>query len=166
MFNIGLSYDLNLNDGDFFVKLWGMNLVRGGLKRRGRKIYLIRDKNNKKLEIEINEEKLKFLKTLFIEIKNKIKIREIRVNSETGIVNPFYTAYFSSIFSSIILGIFASLKNSQPTASFELKNETNFYDNIFNLKSYYKLSISIFDVIYSIFVALLTTKKRRLLKNF
>jgi hypothetical protein len=55
MFNIGLSYDLNLNDGDFFVKLWGMNLVRGGLKRRGRKIYLIRDKNNKKLEIEINE---------------------------------------------------------------------------------------------------------------
>lgn len=164
-FKIYVGYDINLNDGYFLIKLCNIKLYQTSIKRRGKTIVLIEKRKNKDLEIEITEEQFRFLKILFNEIKNKIKIKIIDLESEVGAIEPFYSAIFSSIFSSIVLAIFARLKIKQPTASFKLNNNTRFFYFILKMNFFLKISISIFDVLYSLVVAVLKNKNDKFIEE-
>ena len=164
-FKIDFGYDVNLNDGYFIVKLWNMKLHQAHIKRRGKTIVLIEKRGDKDFEIEVGEEQLRFLAILFNEIRNKIKIRKVNFHSEIGLENPFYSGIISSIFSSIILTFFARLKIKQPTASFSLKNDTKFFDLTLNVKCFTKVSISIFDVLFSLIVAVLKNKNDKFVEE-
>lgn len=160
-FNIELAYDLKRNDGYFIIKVWRITLQSAGIKRKGKNIILLQRKDNKNLEVEVSSEQIRFLKTFVVEVKNKIRIRKLDVKTETGVKDPFKSAIFSSILSSIILSVFARLKTMQPTASFRLDNNTNFYDFAFDAKFFLRVSISVFDIFYSLILAVFKTEKNK-----
>ncbi len=164
-FNSTFFYNLNLNLGTFSLKVGFITLKKADIKRVGRDIVLIEKKKNKELEIKINKEQIRFLKTFFIEVKNKFKIRKIEINSEAGAGNPFNSALFSGVYSGIVLSLFSRLKIKQPTASFELKNNTNFFDFMFKIKIFLRGSISIFDILYSLIISVLRNKKDKMLEG-
>ncbi len=164
-FKMDFFYNLNLNRGTFSIKVWFITLKKADLKRRGKDIILIEKRKNEDFEIEIGEEQLRFLKTFFNEVKNKFKIRKIYVDSVTGADSPFYSAIFSSVYSAFILGLFSRLKTKQPTAAFGLNNNTDFFEFVFKIKINTRISISIFDVLYSLLISLLKSKKDRLLEK-
>lgn len=164
-FNLEGAYNININDGYFFFKIWRITLKKVKFKRKGKAIILIEKHKNESLEIEINEEQLRFWKLFINEVKDKIKIRKIDVQSETGLGDPYKSSLFSGVFSSLILAFFARLKSSQPTASFVLNNQTNFFEFYFEIKAFLRFSISIFDIIFSFVLALLKTKKDKILER-
>lgn len=158
-FNLEVAYNLDINDGYLFFKIWRITLKRLQFKRKGRDIILIEQYKNEDLEIEINEDQLRFWKVFLNEIKNKIKLRKIDVTSETGMGDPFKSSLFSGVYSSALMVLFVRLKNTQPTASFVLDNKVNFFDFSFKIKTFLRFSISIFDIIYSFILAILKSKK-------
>lgn len=160
-FNIKVSYDLKLNDGYLVIKVRRVILQSMGLKRRGRNIILVQKKKNENLEVEVSSEQLRFLQVFLTEVENKIRIRKLEIGIESGVKDPFKSAMFSSFLSAIILVAFARLKTKQPTAAFKLKNNTNFYDFAFDVKSLLRVSISIFDVIYSLILSILKSGEDR-----
>lgn len=162
-FNLESAYNININDGYFFFKIWKITLKKVQFKRKGRNIILIEQHKNEDLEIEINQEQLRFWKVFLNEIKNKIKIRKIDVQSETGMGDPFKSALFSGVYSSLLLSFFSRLKCSQPTASFLLNNDVNFFEFSFEIKTFLRFSISIFDIIYSFILSLLKSKKDKII---
>lgn len=164
-FNLEFFYDLNINDGYLIIKIWRIPLKKVNVKREGVNIILIEKHKDKDLEIKLNKEQVYFLKVFLNEIKNKIKIRKIEVTSETGSENPFHSSLISGAYSSFILAIFARLKTAQPTASFQLNNKTNFFEFVFNFKTFLRFSISIFDVFYSLIIAVVKTSKHKLAKQ-
>lgn len=157
-FNFAFEYNLNTNNGYFVIKVWKFKLKKYKIKRKGKAIIFIEKHKDSELEIEFNKEQIRFLKFFLNEIKEKIKIINLETRTKIGLLNPFSSAILSGIFSSVILSFFARLKSIQPTASFKLENETNFFESTFNMKAYLKLSISIFDGIFSLFIATLKSK--------
>lgn len=159
VFNFAFEYNLNINNGYLVIKVWRFKLKKYQIKRKGREIIFIeKHKDDTELEIEFNEEQIRFLRFFFEEIKEKIKIINLETKTKIGLLNPFGSAILAGILSSAILSFFAILKSIQPTASFKLKNDTNFFESIFTIKIYLKLSISIFDVLFSLLIATLKSK--------
>lgn len=158
-FNIKIAYNVKTNDGFLSIKVWKITLHNTGLKRKGKSIILIQKRDTKSFEIEVSSEQLRFLKMFLTEVKNKIRIKKLEIKTETGVNNPFKSAMFSGFISSFILSIFARLKTLQPTAAFQLNNNTNFYDYTLNAESFLRVSISIFDVFYSLIIAILKKDK-------
>lgn len=163
-FNLYFSYNLNTNSGFFSIKIWKLNLKKYRIKRKGKEIIFIEKHKDKDLEIELNEKQIRFFELFFKEVKGKIRISNFELESEIGEENPFISAILSGIFSSIILAFFARLKSSQPTASFKFKNNANFFEAVFNMKTSLEFSISIFDIIYSLFIAILESKTDKNIK--
>jgi hypothetical protein len=158
-FDIKISYDVVENNGDLSAYLWFIPIKVARLKREGKTIILIEQHKNEELEVEIAEPQLRFLKFFYNQLRNKIKIRTLNIDSHFGIGDPFKSAMFSSALSSIILGLLARLKMKQPTASLNLDNKTDFYDNRFAVALHTRFALSIFDVVYSFLNSLLITTK-------
>ena len=156
-----VSYDFLENHGSLLFKLWFVKFIVAKIKRKGTSIILITKKENNYVNAEFGEKQLKFLIFFKNEVGNKLKVRKLNVYSVVGAGDPFKSALVSSAFSSAVLAALARLKLVQKTGSFNLKNKTNFFETKFAVGSSIRVSISIYDVIFSFFVSILrkTTKK-------
>ncbi len=164
-FDIKLSYDLLENRGGFSIRLWFIWIKVARIKRKGKGVILIEKHKNNEIEVELTEPQLRFLRFFNQEVNNKIKIRKVNVYSKFGVGEPFKSALFSSAISNLILGIFARLRTIQPTASFRLENNTDFYDNSFIVAISARLALSIFDVLYTFVISILRTRQDRILER-
>lgn len=150
-----IAYDFFQNHGSLLLKLWFFKFIVAKIKRKGTNIILITKKENNFVNAEFGEKQLKFLIFFKNEVGNKLKIRKLNVYSVVGAGDPFKSALVSSTFSSAILAALARLKTVQKTGSFNLKNKTDFFETKFSVASSIRLTISIYDVIFSFFVSIL-----------
>lgn len=153
-----ISYDAIENHGAIAIKLLCFKFLVAKLKREKTKIILITQKENKDVKIEFGEKQLRFLIFFQREVGNKIKVRKLNVYSVVGAGNPFASALVSSAFSNGVQIVLARLKSIQKTGSFCLKNKTDFFENKFAFAAATRITLSIFDVVFSGIVSILRNK--------
>ena len=153
------SYNFEENIGVFSIKLWLFTLATISIKIKG-KYLIIRTKNDaKQVEISLIGPEIKLLEQLTVQIKDKIKVKKLEFHSNIGNGDAFETALLSSMFSIIIGIVWGYIKNQKDTASIIINSYSNYAEKNFLISLLARVSISIFDLIYSFIMASIILKK-------
>ncbi len=153
------SYNFEENVGFFSIKLWLFTLATISIKIKG-KYLIIRTKNDaKQVEISLIGPEIKLLEQLTVQIKDKIKVKKLEFHSNIGNGDAFETALLSSMFSIIIGIVWGYIKNQKDTASIIINSYPNYAEKNFLISLLARVSISIFDLIYSFIMASIILKK-------
>ncbi len=154
-YSIGFNYDPYKNKGVFGIKFLFFRFRIAIFKIKGLGIE-IKNKGNKKateVQIVLDPEQFRYIKNLINQFKNKLKIKTVHFFSKVGAGDAFTSAMLSGAVLEIICVICAYLKNFKQTGPIEIGNKTEFNEKIFKLNFRIKISVSLFDLLYSFAIA-------------
>ena len=153
------SYNLEKNIGFFSIKLWFFTISTISFKIKG-KYLIIRTKNDaKQVEISLIGPEIKLLEQLTVQIKDKVKVKKLEFHSNIGTNDALETALLSSLLSIIVGVLWGYIKNYKDTASVDIYTYPNYVEKNFLISLLARVSISIFDLIYSFIMASIILKK-------
>ena len=111
-------------------------------------------------ESEFDEEKMLFAKMLLNEIKDKTRLKELFVIYHFGIGNAYQSAMIAGYINTLLYCLFAAIKNYKPTASLGVSDNIAFNSTVAQFALTIKISISLYDVVYSLLRSVILTKKQ------
>lgn len=159
IFEIRISYNFYKNFGTFSLKLWFIKLKVITFKIKGKKL-IVRTKNNtKQIEISLVGPEIKLLEQFSVQIKDKIKVKKLEFHSRIGTGDAFHSAMLSSLISVLISMLWGYIKNEKDTALIDVVNHTEYKEKVFQISLLGRVSISIFDTLYSFIMASIIVKK-------
>ena len=153
------SYNFEENVGFFSIKLWFFTLATISIKIKGKYLIIRTNNDAKQVEISLIGPEIKLLEQLTVQIKDKIKVKKLEFHSNIGNGDAFETALLSSMFSIIIGIVWGYIKNQKDTASIIINSYPNYAEKNFLISLLARVSISIFDLIYSFIMASIILKK-------
>ena len=153
------SYNFEENVGFFSIKLWLFTLATISIKIKGKYLIIRTNNDAKQVEISLIGPEIKLLEQLTVQIKDKIKVKKLEFHSNIGNGDAFETALLSSMFSIIIGIVWGYIKNQKDTASIIINSYSNYAEKNFLISLLARVSISIFDLIYSFIMASIILKK-------
>ena len=138
----------------FFIKVfcYKVRIGKGGL-------ILFTKKDEKDIPIELSAGKMRFLEQLFVQIKQKVIIKNIKVFSNIGVTDAMNSALINGVISIMVQSMFAIIKNTKKSAKFVHYNNVAYNDTKFTIAIVGKLFITIFDIIYSLSLSLIIIKR-------
>lgn len=116
-------------------------------------------------EIEFNGKEVIFLETLTEQIKGKTKLRKMSIYYNFGLDDAFATCYFCGIINFFLTIFFAKIKSQTPTATLELNDTISYNRFILQTNFIMHISISLFDIVYSLLCSVILTRKKEKLKD-
>ena len=159
IFEARVSYNFYKNFGTLSLKLWFIRLTVITFKVKGKKL-IVRTKNNaKQIEISLVGPEIKLLEQFSVQIKDKIKVKKLEFHSRIGIGDAFHSAMLSSLISVLISMLWGYIKNEKDTALIDVVNHTEYKEKVFQISLLGRVSISIFDTLYSFIMASIIVKK-------
>ncbi|MBO5394522.1 MAG: DUF2953 domain-containing protein [Clostridia bacterium] len=129
---------------------------------KGKVFALIDDQGQEK---EFDKDKMIFTKMLIGEIKDKTRLQELFVMYNFGLNDAFLTAMAAGYLNTIFYIIFSSIKNYKPTASLGVCENIAYNKEVCVFSVTLKISISLFDVVYSLIHSLILTRKQAKLEK-
>ena len=111
-------------------------------------------------EEKFDEEKMIFAKMLLDEIKDKTRLKELFVIYHFGVGDAYQTAMISGYINTLLYCIFSAIKNYKPTASLGVSDNIAFNSIVAQFALTIKISISLYDVVYSLLRSVILTKKQ------
>ena len=140
------------------VFLYGKKVEQERFKvTKGKVITLIDEAGEEK---EFDKDKMIFTKMLVGEIKDKTRLQELFVVYNLGLNDSFTTAMVAGYINVIFYTIFSSIKNYKPTASLGVCENIAYNKEVCVFSLTLKISISLFDVVYSLLHSLILTRKQ------
>ena len=159
IFEARVSYNFYKNFGTLSLKLWFIKLTVITFKVKGKKL-IVRTKNNaKQIEISLVGPEIKLLEQFSVQIKDKIKVKKLEFHSRIGTGDAFHSAMLSSLISILISMLWGYIKNEKDTALIDVVNHTEYKEKVFQISLLGRVSISIFDTLYSFIMASIIVKK-------
>lgn len=160
-FSAKICFDVVENRGSVMLKVFCFRIVVGKLIREGKNMVIVTKKKNEYVNLKVGEKQLRFLFFLQKEVANKILISNVNVYGVVGAGDPFKSALCSTTFANGVIFALQNLKFKKRFAKISFKNKTNFNDVKFCVGTTAKFSFSVFDGLYSFFVAILRNKGER-----
>lgn len=157
--NLHVSYDVLSNVGSLSLFIFGIKIFAYKLKFKGRQLVLMSQKETKDVELELSDKQMRFLEQLNSELKQKVVVKKIAVLSRIGMEDAYVTALVNGIFVSIVNSALAYIKNLKSMAKIELVNEPAYNGKHFTACTYVKFTITIIDLLYSLFMALVIKRR-------
>lgn len=159
VFKLSFSFNVLENQGKIFIKLWCFKIKNLTFKVSLNGI-IIRTKNERKqIEYKFNDPQIIFFQNFSSQVEEKVKLKVLAINSNVGIGEASENAIIVGMLN-IVYKIFASkIKNAKPTSSVVINSNACFNSKIFTFNVNTKFSLSIFDFLYSLFIAWLLTSK-------
>ncbi|MEG1948112.1 MAG: hypothetical protein RR140_00810 [Clostridia bacterium] len=158
-FKIKFSYNFQENLGVFcfsFLKL-KLKLFLFTFKKN---TLIIKTKKHKKvIEFEVSQSQIKFIKQLSIQLKDKIKIKDLVAISHIGLGEAMESAILSGFINQLMCGLLAYVKNFKKSANMVIRSHTSFNKVKTEISAMCNFSISIFDILYSILMSFAITKR-------
>lgn len=151
------SFNLLQMKGALGVFLYKFQVEKQRFRLSKGKILALSD--DEKEEGEIDSTKLIFTKMLLSEIKDKTRLQELFVIYHLGLSDAYLSAMVAGHINTILYGLFASIKNYKPTASLGVSDNIAFNKEVAQFALTIKISISLFDVVYSLIRSVILTKK-------
>lgn len=159
VFEVRLSYNIYKNMGTFSLKLWFIRIKLLTFKIKGKKL-IVRSKNKaKQIEISLVGPEIKLIEQFTVQIKDKIKVKKLEFHSRIGTGDAFHSAILSSVISIFVSMIWGYVKNQKETTSINVMNHTAYKKKVFQVAILGRVSISLFDTLYSFIMASIIVKK-------
>ena len=146
IFEARVSYNFYKNFGTLSLKLWFIRLTVITFKVKGKEISLVGPE-------------IKLLEQFSVQIKDKIKVKKLEFHSRIGTGDAFHSAMLSSLISVLISMLWGYIKNEKDTALIDVVNHTEYKEKVFQISLLGRVSISIFDTLYSFIMASIIVKK-------
>lgn len=156
---VHISYDLLHNLGAVSLYIFCIKILAYKVKFKGKNIILIKENKKKEIETKISDKQMRFFTQLSVQLKEKVVIRKLSVFSRVGVGDAFNSVMLMGTISVFINTILSMIKTNKPSARISYIPETAYNQNYFTVTLYCSFMITIFDIIYAIFMSL-TIKKR------
>ena len=151
------SFNCENMTGAMGVFLYGIKIEQEKFKITKRwALSLIDDEGKEK---EFDKDKMIFTKMLIGQIKDKTRLQELFVVYNLGLGDSFLTAMVAGYINTFFYILFSSIKNYKPTASLGVCENIGYNKQVCVFSATIKISISLFDVVYSLLHSLILTKK-------
>ncbi len=155
-----ISFNVLEKSGAFGVFVFGIKVEYQQFWIENKKILTKKENELESHELNTQSKEVIFFEMFSHELKDKTRLKELFVFYNLGVGDAFQSALLGGTVNALLMSIMASIKNSKPTASFGVYDTISYNKKIcqFALKS--SMSISLFDVVYSLVRSVILTKKK------
>lgn len=148
-------------DGVFSVFLFRKKLLHFFYQIKGQSIILKNNKTEIEQEFDFESDEIFLYEEILRQIKAKARLKEMYVFYNIGIGDAFTSAMLCGLINCGAITFFTSIKNKKPTASLGIYDTVSYNKEVFEISFNCKLSISLFDIVYSFINSVILSKKRR-----
>lgn len=153
-------------------KAGGLGLFLFGIKIqdlifwiRGNKIVSMKNNKAHSKEIEFDSDSMIFVEEFAKQIKNKTHLRELTLIYNFGLNDAFLTSMVAGWLNMFVITFFAVVKSYKPTAKLGMMDNIAYNQKVCTFAIRSRLSISLFDVVYSLARSVMLTKKKYSMKK-
>lgn len=118
---------------------------------------IIQDEKSQGQEFDADSREVVFYKALFSEVKDKTRLKELFVFYNIGFGDAFVTAMVCGAINSALLIFFTAIKNQKPTASLGVYDTVSYNRDLCEFAVKSKISVTIFDMLYALLMAYITS---------
>ena len=162
-FRVGLkiTYSPNKNFGTFDLKIYNKHVKVANFEfsKLGVIIHTKKGQTYKQLEFEVNKRRLVYVENLFLQLKDKIKIKYMAFTSTIGMGDAYKTAMLIGGLNQFFYLLFSYLKNDKQTATIIIDSTPSWQDKKFNTALCFNFSVSVYEVIYCLFFTNLKARR-------
>lgn len=153
VFRFYVSFDFFNNNGLVVIKLWCFQIKKFSVQFKKDGIVIRTEKKSEEVKYAFNDPKLKFVENFSLEVTEKTKVKMLDIYSNIGAGDAQKSALLSGTVNVFWKILVAKIKNAKPTCTIDITNQTFFNEKVFNVMVICKLSLSIFDFLYSLIFA-------------
>ncbi len=126
---------------------------------KGKKIILQNEKKTKVKEFDFDPSQLVIAQIFKAQLKDKTRVKELFVFYNIGLGDAFLSSMVGGLINVGVLTFFTMLKNTRPTASMGIYDTISYNREVFEVAGKGSVSISLFDVVYSLIMSVILIKK-------
>lgn len=157
---VRVSFNPLVNRGALGVFIFNKKIVYYFIEIYGKYIVLKNDAETKKEEIEFQSPKFLVIEEFIRQVKDKLRVKHMFIYYNIGMSDAFLSGMICAFLNQIINLFFVNLKSKKPTASLCLYDTVSYNRVICELAMNAKISISLFDLVYSFIYSSIITKSR------
>ncbi len=153
------SFNVAEMSGAIGIFLYGIELSHQIIWFENKKIYTRKEDEITSKELELNSKEMIFMNMLFDEIKDKTRLKEISIFYNLGVGDAFASAMIGGSVNVLLMSMLGVVKNAKPTASLGIYDTISYNREVCQFAVKAVMSISLFDVVYSLLNSVILTKK-------
>ena len=157
---VRVSFNPLLNRGVVALFIFKKKIFYYYIEFHGKYIMLVNDTETKMQEIEFNSPQFEIIEEFIKQIKDKIRLKHLFVYYNIGAGDAFRSAMLCGFFNQVINLFFINLKSRKPTASLCIYDTVSYNREIFEMAVNTKISLSLFDLVYSFIYSTIIVKSR------
>lgn len=160
-----VSYNVLEKTGAFGIFVFKLKIDYQQFWIEHKKIITKKENEVEKHELNMQSKEMLFLKMFMAEIKDKTRLKEISVFYNLGTSDAFQSAMLGGLINTTLICVMGSIKNAKPTASLGVYDTISYNRKICQFAVKAVMSISLFDIVYSLIHSVILTKKNENLKG-
>lgn len=157
---VKISFNPLKNRGVVALFLFSKKLIYYYVEFHGKYITLVNDTETKQEELEFDSPKFAVIEEFIKQVKDKVRLKYLFVYYNIGLGDAFRSAMFAASVNQLLNFVFIRLKSRKPTASFCIYDTVSYNRTIFEMAGRMKISISLFDLVYSFIYSTIITKNK------
>lgn len=162
---VKVSFNVLEKSGGLGIFLFGIKIQDLIFWIRKNKILSMKNSKAHSKEIEFDSESMLFVQCFASQLKNKTRLSNLLLVYNLGIGDAFYTSMLAGYLNEFLVTMFAIIKSYRPTARLGMMNNISYNQHVCTLALNMELSISLFDVVYSLARSVILTKKSKTLRK-
>lgn len=156
-----ISFNLLEKTGAFGIFIFNKKIDYQQFWLENKKIISKKENSLESHELNMQSKEMLFIKMLAMEIQDKTRLKEISVYYNLGTGDAFSSAMLGGFINTTLLSFMSSIKNAKPTASLGVYDTISYNRKICQFAVRGVMSISLFDIVYSLLHSVILTKKNQ-----
>lgn len=161
-FQVRLTFNLESLSGVLCLYVFKIKVKYYHYQIKGKNIILKNEKETRMKEFEFDEKQLIIADIFRKQVKNKARLKELFIFYNLGLGDAFESAMVGGLINTVFTIMFTTIKNSRPTASMGIYDTISYNREIFEIAGKGSISISLFDVVYSLIMSVILIKNKYL----
>ncbi len=154
-----LSFNVLEMTGAIGIFLYKFKVTHQQIWFENKKIYTRKENDISSKELELNSKEMIFIQMLLGEIKDKTRLKEISIFYNFGVGDAFSSAMLAGSVNVLLMSLLGIVKNAKPTATLGIYDTISYNREVCQFAVKAVISISLFDVVYSLFRSVILTKR-------
>lgn len=154
-----ISFNVLDKTGAFGIFIYKFKVEYQQFWIENKKIISKKENEIESHELNLQSKEMLFMKMLGLEIKDKTRLKEISIFYNLGTGDAFQSAMLGGLINTALISVMGSIKNAKPTASLGVFDTISYNRKICQFAVKAVMSISLFDVVYSLLHSVILTKK-------
>ena len=148
-----VSYNVLTNTGVISFYVFKFNVFHYMFEFKDNSISLKGVDDDKEKQLDLDDPIIDFYKALIIEVKDKLRVRFLDIYYNIGLNDAFLSAMLCGYINSIVLMLYSAIKKDKPTSNLGIYDTVSYNKREATMVANLNISISFFDLVYSLIVS-------------